>query len=42
MLGPDLTNIGTKVSRDWIYKWLKDPRTLTAERRQRAGEWLRQ
>jgi mono/diheme cytochrome c family protein len=30
MLGPDLTNIGTKVERTWIYKWLKDPRTLTA------------
>jgi mono/diheme cytochrome c family protein len=30
MLGPDLTNIGTKVSRTWIYKWLKDPRTITA------------
>ena len=29
MLGPDLTNVGTKVSRAWIYKWLKDPRTLT-------------
>jgi mono/diheme cytochrome c family protein len=29
MLGPDLTNIGTKVTRKWIYKWLKDPRTLT-------------
>ena len=29
MLGPDLTNIGNKVSREWIYKWLKDPRTLT-------------
>lgn len=28
MLGPDLTNIGTKVSREWIYKWLKEPRTL--------------
>ena len=27
MLGPDLTNIGTKVSRRWIYKWLKEPRT---------------
>jgi mono/diheme cytochrome c family protein len=27
MLGPDLTNIGTKVSREWIYKWLKEPRT---------------
>src|ERR1017187_964587 len=29
MLGPDLTNVGTKVTREWIYKWLKDPRTLT-------------
>jgi len=29
MLGPDLTRVGTKVSREWIYKWLKDPRTLT-------------
>jgi mono/diheme cytochrome c family protein len=29
MLGPDLTSIGTKVSRQWIYKWLKEPRTLT-------------
>ena len=29
MLGPDLTNVGYKVSREWIYKWLKDPRTLT-------------
>ena len=28
MLGPDLTNIGTKVSREWIYKWLNEPRTL--------------
>ena len=28
MLGPDLTNVGTKVSREWIYKWLKDPRTI--------------
>jgi mono/diheme cytochrome c family protein len=27
--GPDLTNIGTKVSREWIYKWLKEPRTIT-------------
>ena len=27
---PNLTNIGTKVSRAWIYKWLKDPRTITA------------
>ena len=30
MLGPDLTNIGSKVSRQWIYKWLKDPRTILA------------
>jgi mono/diheme cytochrome c family protein len=29
MLGPDLTSIGTKVSRQWIYKWLKEPRTVT-------------
>ena len=29
MLGPDLTNLGTKVSRAWIYKWLKEPRTIT-------------
>ena len=29
MLGPDLTNVGTKVSREWIYKWLKEPQTLT-------------
>jgi mono/diheme cytochrome c family protein len=29
MLGPDLTNIGTKVARAWIYKWLKEPLTLT-------------
>lgn len=29
MLGPDLTNVGTKVSRQWIYKWLKEPRTIT-------------
>lgn len=28
MLGPDLTNVGTKVSRAWIYKWLKEPRTI--------------
>jgi mono/diheme cytochrome c family protein len=28
MLGPDLTNIGTKTSREWIYKWLKEPRTI--------------
>jgi mono/diheme cytochrome c family protein len=30
MLGPSLTNIGTKVNRAWIYKWLKDPRTVTS------------
>ena len=29
MLGPDLTNVGTKVNRGWIYKWLKEPRTIT-------------
>jgi len=29
MIGPDLTNVGTKVSRQWIYKWLKQPRTVT-------------
>ena len=29
MLGPDLTDIGTKVSPEWIYKWLKEPRTTT-------------
>jgi mono/diheme cytochrome c family protein len=28
MIGPDLTNIGTKVGRDWLYKWLKEPRTI--------------
>jgi len=28
MLGPDLTDIGTKVSREWLYKWLKEPRTI--------------
>ncbi|HXZ18526.1 MAG TPA: c-type cytochrome, partial [Candidatus Acidoferrales bacterium] len=29
MLGPDLTRIGSKTSREWIYKWLKEPRTVT-------------
>lgn len=29
MLGPDLTNVGTKITREWIYKWLKEPRTVT-------------
>lgn len=28
MIGPDLTNIGNKVGREWIYKWLKEPRTV--------------
>jgi len=28
MLGPDLSSIGYKVSREWIYKWLKEPRTI--------------
>jgi mono/diheme cytochrome c family protein len=28
MIGPDLTNVGYKVSRAWIYKWLKEPRTV--------------
>jgi mono/diheme cytochrome c family protein len=28
MLAPDLTNIGTKVTREWLYKWLKEPRTI--------------
>jgi cbb3-type cytochrome oxidase cytochrome c subunit len=31
MLGPDLSSVGTKVSRQWIYKWLKEPRTVTDE-----------
>jgi mono/diheme cytochrome c family protein len=30
MVGPNLTNIGTKVSRAWIYKWLRDPRIILA------------
>ena len=28
MRGPDLSSIGTKVTREWIYKWLKEPRTV--------------
>ena len=28
MLGPDLSSVGYKVSREWIYKWLKEPRTV--------------
>jgi mono/diheme cytochrome c family protein len=27
-LGPDLSSVGFKVSREWIYKWLKEPRTV--------------
>ena len=27
MLGPDLSSVGTKVTREWIYKWLREPRT---------------
>ena len=27
-LGPDLSGVGNKVSRAWIYKWLKEPRTV--------------
>jgi mono/diheme cytochrome c family protein len=27
-LGPDLSSVGYKVSRHWIYKWLKEPRTM--------------
>jgi mono/diheme cytochrome c family protein len=29
MLGPDLTQVGNKVSREWLYKWLKEPRTVS-------------
>lgn len=29
MIGPDLTNVGAKTSREWLYKWLNEPRTLT-------------
>jgi mono/diheme cytochrome c family protein len=29
MSGPDVTYIGDKVSREWIYKWLNEPRTIT-------------
>jgi mono/diheme cytochrome c family protein len=28
MLGPDLSSVGYKVTREWIYKWLKEPRTI--------------
>jgi mono/diheme cytochrome c family protein len=29
MLGPDLTNVGNKTNGKWIFKWLKEPRTIT-------------
>ena len=28
MLGPDLSNVGNKVTREWICKWLKEPHTV--------------
>jgi mono/diheme cytochrome c family protein len=28
MLGPELSSVGYKVTREWIYKWLKEPRTV--------------
>ncbi|MGB7845803.1 MAG: c-type cytochrome [Candidatus Acidiferrum sp.] len=28
MLGPELSTVGYKVTREWIYKWLKEPRTV--------------
>jgi mono/diheme cytochrome c family protein len=28
MLGPDLDNVGSKTTRQWIYKWLKEPHTI--------------
>ncbi len=27
-LGPNLSSVGYKVKREWIYKWLKEPRTI--------------
>jgi mono/diheme cytochrome c family protein len=27
-LGPDLSSVGYKVTREWVYKWLKEPRTI--------------
>ena len=27
-LGPDLSSVGYKLSREWIYKWLKEPRNV--------------
>jgi mono/diheme cytochrome c family protein len=32
-LGPDLQGIGNKVSRAWLYNWLKNPREYLAEAR---------
>jgi len=29
MPGPDLSDVGNKVSREWIYKWLNEPQTIT-------------
>ncbi len=29
MLGPDLSDVGSKTSPEWIFKWLRDPRTIT-------------
>ncbi len=40
MLGPDLSSVGYKVTREWIYKWLKEPRTRSRQRRKRDGERL--
>jgi mono/diheme cytochrome c family protein len=28
VLGPELSSVGYKVTREWIYKWLKEPRTV--------------
>jgi mono/diheme cytochrome c family protein len=28
MLGPDLSNVGNKLTRQWIFKWLKEPHTV--------------
>jgi len=28
VLGPDLSNVGNKLTRQWIYKWLKEPHTV--------------
>ncbi|MBI4358934.1 MAG: c-type cytochrome [Candidatus Omnitrophica bacterium] len=31
--GPELVHLGSKVSRDWLFSWLKDPRHYSAETR---------